>query len=677
MSASSNAEPSTPNDHRMAEVDSWTKETSATIMAVCDRAAGGGLMAIALVSAVLCYFDQVSWFTVVVLFIMPLLNVGLSQLKLDNPIRHDVMRMVVNIPLLLIMYAVMDGVLERYWFAHLALIAATSLSITLQSRKKPYGYAITAFYVASLAIANVAHDDARWTRVLVQIIGLSFIGIILSETGAHLGKAIVEARFRRMAAEIGQRELDRRNGEMRLVLDNVRQGLVTIDLDGCMARERSSIVEHWLGPIPPTELFSDYLVRIDEDMAAVFALNLEQIKEDVFPIEVTLAQMPRRMRVGEWTLELSYQSIFMENILKGILVVITDISAQEAQERLELEQRELLHVLAYLARDRSGLIEFMADANKIVQSLVSRPRASTPVEKRLLHTLKGNAGMVGLVEIPRFCHEIESKLKIERRGLLESEREELGRIWSELLVRLDVLVGDREGSDLRISVDDYRKAYDLIQAGACAEQVLTELRGWLLEPVDIRFERFTKQAQQLARRLGKGTVKVQLHTNGIRLDPKIWSSFWSAFVHAVRNAVDHGIEAPEVRLISNKPETGTLHLQVFEQSQALVISIGDDGGGVDWDRLAGKAAERGFTWDDEVDLLFFDGLSSKEDANELSGRGVGMAALKDATRALGGYIEVDSQRMKGTVIRFVFPKDRIPMPIPTLQSSPEPALHSP
>jgi chemotaxis protein histidine kinase CheA len=128
-------------------------------------------------------------------------------------------------------------------------------------------------------------------------------------------------------------------------------------------------------------------------------------------------------------------------------------------------------------------------------------------------------------------------------------------------------------------------------------------------------------------------------------------------VHAVNNAIDHGIENAEVRAAQDKPPAGNIWLCARHEGAELLISLRDDGQGIDWRRLSEKAAQRGLpnaTTADLVELMCMDGISTRDSATATSGRGVGLAALKEATLSLGGRMEVMSEAGKGTTFLFRF-----------------------
>jgi len=183
------------------------------------------------------------------------------------------------------------------------------------------------------------------------------------------------------------------------------------------------------------------------------------------------------------------------------------------------------------------------------------------------------------------------------------------------------------------------------------------VRSWALERTKPRLERFAEQAHGLATRLGKGDVTVDIADHGVRLDPAKFRPFWTAFTHVVRNAVDHGIEPAAERVVAGKPEQGQLRLTTQTEGNQVVIELDDDGRGIDWETVRAKArakAQPCATRTDLIAAILSDGITTRSEVTETSGRGVGLAALRDACTRLGGRIEVDSERGKGTRFRFRF-----------------------
>ena len=158
----------------------------------------------------------------------------------------------------------------------------------------------------------------------------------------------------------------------------------------------------------------------------------------------------------------------------------------------------------------------------------------------------------------------------------------------------------------------------------------------------------------LAERLGKGAIDVRVEcAEDLVVQPERWAPFWAAFAHAVRNAVDHGFDPS-----GDRSAAGDLVLRSVERANDLVVEIEDHGRGIDWDRVRASARRFGLPDATRGDLeaaLFHDGVTTRDIATEISGRGVGMAALREACVASGGAVSVLSSPGTGTTLRFRWP----------------------
>jgi two-component system, chemotaxis family, sensor kinase CheA len=176
-------------------------------------------------------------------------------------------------------------------------------------------------------------------------------------------------------------------------------------------------------------------------------------------------------------------------------------------------------------------------------------------------------------------------------------------------------------------------------------------------PISFVFSRFPRMVRDLSGRLGK---QVDLKVNGeqTELDKTVLEKIGDPLVHLVRNSVDHGIEMPDVRTAAGKSPNGTVYLDAYHKGGNITVEVGDDGGGLNKDRIIAKARSRGLIGqndtltDDQVyELIFMAGFSTAEQTTDISGRGVGMDVVRRNIKELGGTIEVRSQLGKGS--RFV------------------------
>lgn len=456
-------------------------------------------------------------------------------------------------------------------------------------------------------------------------------------------------------------ELRRRNDAFSLILDNAHDGMLTVDLHGVMSSERSAAVTRWFGPAKDGVTLPGYLGAHDATFAAELALGLEGLRDEMMPAEVTLDQLPKRAVVAGVHLQLGYQPIVEEQAerFSRLLVVITDVTSEVANRRAAALQEETVRIFQACQRDRAGFLDFFVNAREIVQQLAAARQRPAAEAARDLHTLKGNCALFGVSSMSRLCHEIEDSMADKAGVLSESDLRRLSAGWEELSLNVKQIVGEHAGNVLEVPDDEYAAIVDSVARGAPRRDILAAIARWKLEPTARRLSRFAERARDLGRRVGKD-LDVQVEPNGLRLCAETWAPVWTALSHVIRNSVDHGIEAADERAEHGKSPEGHLRLSTLLQGEKLWIEIADDGRGIAWESVAVRAASKGLahaTRGDLVEALFADGVSTADVVTELSGRGVGMSAVRDACQALGGSIEIESELGRGTTIRCGFPQE--------------------
>ena len=447
---------------------------------------------------------------------------------------------------------------------------------------------------------------------------------------------------------VGERTkaLDGRNRDMTSILDNVSQGFVPVGLDGAIGGEWSRALTTWFGePRPGMKLWE--LVCAGTEAETWMRIGFESLVDGFMPVELTLDQLPHRISRGGYELHVDYQPV--GEPATSVLVMVSDITAQLAQERAEAAQRELIAVVEKAFRDRAGYLAFVDEAETLIAGLAT---ADLGALKRGLHTLKGNCGVFGVKSVASTCHDLESE--IEETGAHPGEVAvgAISTAWHALRSRIDHVLGSSSTRALLVDWNDYQAVLTAMPAPtpAWAERV----RDWGHSSTRPRLERCADYARLLGDRLGKTNFEVEIVDHGVRVPTEAYGGLWSAFVHAIRNVVDHGIDTPEIRIAAGKPERARIVLETTMTERELRIEVSDDGAGIDWDRIAAKARDLGLpatTRRDLEEAMFASGVSTRDVVSETSGRGVGMDALRTACRELGGRVEVESERGLGTRIR--------------------------
>jgi len=403
--------------------------------------------------------------------------------------------------------------------------------------------------------------------------------------------------------------------------------------------------------------FGTHMARSSAGFGETFNLAWSQLRDDFLPLELCLDQLPERLTSGVRTWSFRYLPFFQGQKLEGLLVVSNEITGQLAQERGEAEQRELMHGFTRLMLDRSGFSIFASEATTMVSAICTRALdADVPQLTRTLHTLKGNTAMMGLSLVAEQCHQLEDELSTEG-ALSDATLAELSRRWQRIHQQTAQFVpaGERP---IEVPAAEFSAALARLGKEPIPPELLEQIRGWRLEPAVYPLQRLAEQARSLARRLGKGDLEITVRAERVRLDAQKWRGLFTELVHVVRNAVDHGIEAPEQRQAAGKPPAGHLTLVAQMVAGVLTFEVSDDGAGINWQSIRERARALGLPCATEADLILVlcrDGVTTRLQATETSGRGIGMAAVQHCVEQLEGHIEVRSSK-QGTTWLFHFPQ---------------------
>lgn len=214
------------------------------------------------------------------------------------------------------------------------------------------------------------------------------------------------------------------------------------------------------------------------------------------------------------------------------------------------------------------------------------------------------------------------------------------------------------GKRLAETLETHGAARELLSAVTQVAGVSAQLQEMVMQirmlPVRQVFERFPRMVRDLARQQGKD-IELIVEGESTRVDKAIIDEIGEPLVHMLRNSIDHGIERPDVRLARGKTPTGTILLSAAQESNHVLITIMDDGAGVDAAAVRRRAIERGLVKPDQplsereaVQLIFAQGFSTAEKVTEVSGRGVGLDVVLKAIEHLNGLVEVESVPGVGT-----------------------------
>jgi two-component system chemotaxis sensor kinase CheA len=334
---------------------------------------------------------------------------------------------------------------------------------------------------------------------------------------------------------------------------------------------------------------------------------------------------------------------YIDKILSGEIVEGKDISSilpileEEATERmLEMVEKEIT----------SEAQNKPTDTKKEVSQEDQTVNAETkPQEQRKAPAKKEEEERVLRIDVQK----IEDLMKLV--GELVLDRNRLMRVVGEITQNMQPNKYTEELESVASSID---KIVGDLQLAVMKTR---------MQPVKRLFQKFTRVVRDLSKVVGK-EVELVIIGEDTEMDKSILEKLEEPLVHIIRNALDHGIEPPEERKILGKPPVGKIILKAYYQGDRVYIEIEDDGRGIDPQKVARKALEKGLISKEQLEkmtekeilqLVFIPGFSTKDQVSEISGRGVGMDAVMNTVLNFRGTIDIWSEKGKGTKISMAFP----------------------
>lgn len=485
------------------------------------------------------------------------------------------------------------------------------------------------------------------------ILGLIYLLILLE--GLFLFRPMVNSivdHIKIIAKE--RRILQRQKNAMQLVLDNMGDGIITLNYDGTLRDICSSNIYTWFGNNHNNQVQTLFF-KDDSERAELLEIGLEDIKDNFMPFDIIVSQMNRRITMPG--------GVIFEFIPKKVsdaegdylLFLVEDITSHLMAARLAAENQEFHELVGRILEDPVGFREYIDEIEMMIKN-IEHMSPGAPEFARRLHTIKGNSAIFGMQEFSVLVHEIESEI-----SELELKEVSVGKIvqrlqknWKKSLARVDQFIRHSEKDAITITRSEHKRMVHRLEALKVDSYIIKTLKNWANDPVMAKLQQLAIKTEKLSVRIGK-PVQVKLASTNVRLPRAYLNDFWPTLIHVIRNSIDHGIEKPEERVAIGKSEKGCIEI-TCTLKERIEITISDDGPGINWSRLREKHRNRGHTdYEKTEDLLFVDGLSSKDEVSQLSGRGIGLSEVKQYSDKWNGKIEISTQKNQGTTFLFSFP----------------------
>lgn len=469
------------------------------------------------------------------------------------------------------------------------------------------------------------------------------------------------------------KELSKLNKTLSALLDSLGQGFLFFAADGTVQDVVSKACLAILETNPTNKNIWDVL-KLPENKVTGFKNWMHTIFEEMLPFEDLACLGPQTFPHSEGrSISLNYYPLRDEfDKISGIVIVATDITELVEAQNVAEREKEYAKMIIHLIKSKQQILRFSQETTQMLtrleqESVKSQSDFSYDEVFRDLHTLKGGAALFSIKNLADNAHEAETILSELRfdwsKNTQDSLVQKIKTLQSDFINfknQTEEVLGKSSLQQERSLEIPLSRILNLSQsfvdnkptAPAAAEQVLHLAMRPASEVLDFYNDVLTQTATKLEKIVSPLNFKSDL-----QILPESYQNLFGTFVHLFRNAVDHGIETPEARITKGKPEAGTISIdfKLLGQypDQKVQICISDDGNGISPDKIRSKMQEKGLTAanlsDEEVLQTIFNAhFSTNENVTDISGRGVGLDAVKESAEQMGGRVWVKSEKNKGT-----------------------------
>lgn len=483
-------------------------------------------------------------------------------------------------------------------------------------------------------------------------------------------------------------ELNKTTVALKTILNNTEEGFLTFSESLIIDPEYSLQCETMFGKKISNRSISAILGNEKQETVAfldkVFTRILHEDKP--YAIDMYISLLPETIAIGSKTLQLNYKLIDTDSEGRKIMVILHDISEKlELQNEIENE-RNILKMVINVLNSREDYLELIRDfrdftMNGMEQICNSQLETEDKIAEifRMIHTFKGSFANFDTINAVTALHDFETILNDKRKSLLNYTNNQLVDFFNDYdynsWIEKDIdIIRELLGSDFfslekKLSIDPDR-IYEL--ENKIAESELGEEgREFLIELKRLRYTSFTEllsyyknYTSQLAQRMGKLINPVIIEGEDIPVDRELYKSLIRSLTHLFRNSIYHGIENPEERARKGKSEYGQIKVEVNKKGERIELIIHDDGRGINLDAVCKTALEKGFVEKEQIEqmseseklnLILKDRLSTSKKVSDISGRGVGLSALKHELEKFQGEIEIQTVPDSGTTFKLTIP----------------------
>ena len=548
-----------------------------------------------------------------------------------------------------------------------------------------------------------------------------FLGLFASFAGVRQDRLIGVLAAREEVIKERTRELALANKAVKELLDNMQQAIFTVGNDGRVNPEFSAHTGTLFGDVPIAGESILELLQLRMDTPSEASLRMKNwfdliIGSDELQWMMTQDEAIRSLDYQRPTseggsekraLELEYAPIYLDGAISKVMVIAKDVTTlRHLQRDVSRKEQELGLITEVVSAGEATFREFMSEAKDLIEGLQNgapaagseeKPRPTAQDVLRCVHTVKGNARMCGLRIIEMVAHEIEGSFSgTSSKGTVQTPRTRLPLGADPLGPLLDTLAdaerlgnavfggtgtGRAPGGPNPAAIKQLERTYSRLvgyvrDGGLTADEGGRDILSGLGEAVaavsEVALRTIEAPLQRLVDDLAlvtKKRARLFFHGDLVTVSHVARSTLREILVHALRNAMDHGVEGPDERAAKGKEPEARLDLFFDTDGETVVVKVRDDGDGIPIDALKKKCVQRGVFSQPEADamgvqqaieLVFYPGVSTTDTVTAISGRGAGMDIIRRAAERHGGEVSLRSEKGKYTELTIRVPRSICP-----------------
>ena len=465
-------------------------------------------------------------------------------------------------------------------------------------------------------------------------------------------------------------EVNLKTKSLKMLIENLGQGFMVIDELGKVQEGATKITKEFFNENPEGKNLSEVLGLQPEK-----ANNLKSWLKNVWQGKLAFKDLkplgPQSFRGKEGQyIDLDYFPIYeekenkntdkiekIERIEKLICVATDKTNEVGLEQQLEIDKQNVIFIKNSLETP-SELVDLLEDTEDFIETYEIIKEMEGGELFRKFHTLKARFSHFGIINVAKELNDLETIISQNNFSNLDEGFKAFQISFKDFVKSNNLIINAShkalldEGQVVHIS-EMIEKAYNF----DLSKEFISFLKdNYLISDIKLKFQRYKDLISDLAQEQGK-SIDMTIGGEEIKVDAKKYTNFINSSIHLFRNMVDHGIETEEERLEKGKRQTGLVSVLFKNIQGRITIYLQDDGKGIDPLHIKNKIIEKKIKSSKEtehlnenelVDMIFLPGFSTKKKVSDLSGRGIGMDAVREEVERLGGTIIVNSKVNEGT-----------------------------